>query len=88
VQTWFNPLLAGHLRRAGLLTLGSVVERINGIGQRWYVPIRGLGAVKAERIVTWLRDHEATLGADAALRLGAHVNRPRSALTRVELAAV
>ena len=88
VDVWINPLLAGHLQRAGLATLGQLVERINGIGQRWHAPIRGLGPVKAERILTWLRDHEPSIAASGGSLLGAHVDQPRSKVSRAELAAV
>jgi site-specific recombinase XerD len=88
VDVWINPLLARHLKRAGLATLGQVVERINGIGRRWYAPIRGLGAVKAERILSWLRNHEASIAASGPGVLGVHVDRPRSQVSRAELAAV
>jgi hypothetical protein len=88
VDVWINPLLARHLKRAGLATLGQVVERINGIGRRWYAPIRGLGAVKAERILSWLRNHEASIAASGAGVLGVHVDRPRSQVSRADLAAV
>jgi site-specific recombinase XerD len=88
VDLWINPLLAGHLQRAGLATLGQLVERINGIGLRWHVPIRGLGPVKAERILTWLRDHGPSIAASGGAPLGAHIDRPRSQVSRAELAAV
>jgi integrase len=88
VDVWMNPLLARHLKRAGLATLGQLVQRINGIGQRWYAPIRGIGAVKAERILKWLRDHEASIAATGGTALGQHIDRPRAQLTRVELEGV
>ena len=88
VDVWINPLLARHLKRAGLATLGQLVERINGIGQRWYAPIRGLGPVKAGRILSWLRNHEASIAASGAAALGGHVARPRSQVSRAELSSV
>jgi site-specific recombinase XerD len=88
VDVWINPLLARHLKRAGLATLGELVQRINGIGLRWYAPIRGLGPVKAERILKWLRDHEASIAASGGSALGQHIDRPRAQITRVELDGV
>ena len=88
VDVWINPLLARHLQRAGLVTLGQLVERINGIGRRWYAPIRGLGPVKADRILSWLRNHEASIAGSGAAPLGAHVDRPRSQVPRADLEAV
>lgn len=41
VASWLNPSLAGRLERAGLPTLSALVERINGIGARWWVHVRG-----------------------------------------------
>jgi site-specific recombinase XerD len=88
LASWLNPVLASHLHRAELFTLQQLVDRINGIGQRWYAAIRGLGPVKAERIVAWLRDHEDSIAASGGARLGRHVERPMTKLFRHELAAV
>ena len=88
LASWLNPALAGHLHRADLFTLSQLVERINGIGQRWYAAIRGLGPVKAERILAWLRDHEDSIDASGGGRLGRHVERPMTKLFRHELASV
>ena len=73
VAAWLAPSLAARLERAGLPTLFALVERINGIGARWWVPVPGVGEAKAARILEWLQAHEAVLG----LRLGAHVAQPR-----------
>jgi hypothetical protein len=67
VDAWLNPLLVRHLRGAGLASLGQLVERINGIGLRWYAPIRGLGPVKAERILSGCAFTRQALG-PAAVR--------------------
>ena len=88
VAAWLNPTLVGHLHRADLFTLAQLVDRINGIGRRWYVAIRGLGPVKADRIVAWLRDHEDSIAASGAARLGRHIERPMKQLYRHELAAI
>ena len=84
VASWLNPLLAGRLEAAGVYTLAQLADRINGIGRRWFGSIRALGENKAERIVEWLRQHEATTG----LAVGAHTALPRSRLYAHELAAV
>ncbi|NML18014.1 phage integrase family protein [Azohydromonas caseinilytica] len=84
VAAWLNPLLACKLEAADLFTLQQLVERINGLGQGWFTAIRGIGETKAQRIVEWLRAHEASTG----LRLGAHVGRRRSQLPAQALQAV
>lgn len=84
VAAWLNPTLASHLERADIFTLAQLAERINGIGYRWYASIKALGAAKAERIVDWLRDHEATTN----LVLGCHIREPRSKLFSHELARI
>jgi len=43
VVAWLNPSLAGRLERVGVPTLFTLVERINGIGARWWVQV-GAGA--------------------------------------------
>lgn len=88
VAAWLNPTLVGHLHRADLFTLAQLVDRINGLGRRWFMSIKGLGPLKAERIVAWLRDHEASIAASGGGRLGAHIERPVTRLYRHELAAV
>jgi site-specific recombinase XerD len=84
VAAWLNPTLAGHLERVDIFTLAQLVDRINGIGHRWYASIKALGQTKAERIVDWLREHEANIG----LQLGPHIRQPRSKLFTHELARV
>jgi site-specific recombinase XerD len=84
LSAWLHPSLARLLEAADLFTVAQLVERINGIGRRWYGPIRSLGPGKAQRLVAWLRRHEATLG----LSLGPHIDQARSRLFAHELAAV
>jgi site-specific recombinase XerD len=84
VATWLHPALAARLERAGLPTLSSLVERINGIGARWWARVRGIGELKAARILDWLHANEEVLG----MRVGAHVRSPRAQLTPTVLAAV
>ena len=56
VAAWLNPTLAGHLEAADIFTLAQLVERINGVGRRWYAGIKAMGEGKALRIVQWLQD--------------------------------
>lgn len=84
LASWLHPDLADHLEHAGILTLRQLVERINGIGLRWWASIPAIGAGKAERILMWLRAHQVTLG----IALGAHVTVKRSKLYRHELQRV
>ncbi|WP_162572119.1 phage integrase family protein [Variovorax sp. SRS16] len=84
VAAWLNPSLAARLERAGVPTLAALVDRINGIGARWWVGVPGVGELKAARILDWLQANEQVLG----LRVGLHVARPRAQLTRAALAAV
>lgn len=84
VGAWLHPVMAARLERAGLGTLNAVVERINGVGARWWLHVPGVGAHKAARIVDWLRANETVLG----LRIGEHVALPRRQLSRNVLDAV
>ena len=84
VASWLNPALAGYLHAADIFTLAQLNERINGIGQGWHSGIAALGAGKAQRIVTWLRSHEATTG----LEIGGHVSVRRNKLYAHELSKV
>jgi site-specific recombinase XerD len=77
LSSWLNPDLARYLEQAQLFTVAQLVERINGIGLRWWAGIRAIGASKAERILEWLRMHESTIG----LVVGHHVQAKRSSLT-------
>lgn len=88
VAAWLNPALAGHLEAADIFTLAQLVERINGVGRRWYAGIKAMGEAKAQRIVEWL--HEIANGHPAIpeLMLGRHVALPRRQLFAHELQAV
>lgn len=60
VDGWFAPVLAGHLQRAGLSTLGAVRDVVRIGGQWWTrLGIRGFGRGKAERLAAQL---DALLG--------------------------
>ncbi|VTU45074.1 phage integrase family protein [Variovorax sp. PBL-E5] len=84
VGAWLNPSLARRLERADVPTLAMLVERINGIGARWWVQVPGVGALKGSRILEWLHANEAVLG----LRVGKHVDQPRAQLSPATLADV
>ncbi|VTU45108.1 site-specific tyrosine recombinase XerC (plasmid) [Variovorax sp. SRS16] len=84
VGAWLNPSLASRLERADVPTLATLVERINGIGARWWVQVPGVGALKGSRILEWLHANEAVLG----LRVGKHVDQPRAQLSPATLADV
>jgi site-specific recombinase XerD len=84
VAAWLHPDLAARLEAAGILTIRNLVDRINGLGLRWWSGIRAIGAAKAARIMEWLTAHEAGIG----LSIGAHVRIKRSKLYAHELARV
>lgn len=84
VAAWLNPTLASHLEAADIFTLAQLVERINGVGRRWYAGIKAMGEGKALRILEWLREHSDSI----ELQLGRHVAMPRSKLYAHELQAV
>lgn len=73
IDAWLNPSIAARLARVQVHTLGALVERINGIGARWWARVPGVGAQKAARIEDWLRAHENVAG----LALGPHVEWAR-----------
>ncbi|SDC43456.1 Phage integrase protein [Variovorax sp. CF079] len=62
VAAWLHPSLAARLERAGVPTLVALVDRINGIGARWWVQVTGVGELKAARILDWLHANEQVLG--------------------------
>ncbi|NML15681.1 phage integrase family protein [Azohydromonas caseinilytica] len=58
---WLNPPLATALHGAGLLTLRDLVDFANVHGARWHRLVPGLGAVRAQRLLEWLRPLAADL---------------------------
>ncbi|RZI40340.1 int, tyrosine-based site-specific recombinase [Herbaspirillum sp. HC18] len=84
LAAWLHPDLATRLEAAGVFTVRALVERINGLGKRWFSGIRAIGEAKAERTMDWLRVHKASIG----LAIGAHVQVKRSKLYTHELARV
>lgn len=81
VSAWFEPPLASRLEKAKLSTLADVAARINGVGARWWTVVPGVGAVKAQRIVDWLRRNQGATG----LPIGGHVAVPRGQLQPAQL---
>ena len=88
VAAWLNPTLAGHLEAADIFTLAQLVERINGVGRRWYAGVKAMGEGKALRIIEWLQNVVGTHPESLALQLGRHVAVARSQLYAHELNAV
>ena len=88
VAAWLNPTLAGHLEAADIFTLAQLVERINGVGRRWFAGVKAMGQGKALRIVEWLQDLANTHQDSIELQLGRHVATSRSQLYAHELNAV
>lgn len=84
VSAWFNPSIAARLESAGASTLFALVERINGLGARWWLHIPGIGAGKAARLVDWLRANETILG----MPIGSHVVVARSQVSASALDSV
>jgi len=88
VAAWLNPTLASHLEAADIFTLAQLVERINGVGLRWYSSIKAMGQGKAQRIVEWLHGISSTYPDITGLQVGRHVAMARSKLYVHELNAV
>ena len=84
VFAWLHPALAQRLAQAELPTLVTLVEHINRHGARWWQHVKGIGKLKALRIIDWLQANEDSLG----LRVGFHATVPRKALAPSALAAV
>ena len=84
VSAWLNPSIALRLEAAGIFTLAQLLDRINGVGRGWPTSIKGVGKAKAERVVHWLMQNQATIG----IAVGRHVGLPRTSLYRHELQQV
>jgi integrase len=63
VTLWLDERIARRLAQAGIRTLGELQFWVRSHGYHWHRQIPRLGAVGALRIVRWLQEHEATLGA-------------------------
>lgn len=84
VAAWFAPPLAAQLTAAGIPTLSTLLERINARGSRWHGDVRGVGSLKAARVVAWLRRYEESIGAT----IGIHALVPIEQADAGALAAV
>lgn len=62
VAHWFEPLLAQRLAQADMPTLGALAQRIEAAGARWWYPVRGMGVLRASRVVQWLHEQPGALG--------------------------
>ncbi|WP_432263425.1 phage integrase family protein [Cupriavidus sp. TMH.W2] len=83
-RAWLADPLATRLESAGVVTLGDLLDRINGLGEGWSRSIPAIGAGKARAIETFLRIHAETLGRT----IGGHVAVPRRQRYAHELARV
>lgn len=81
VQDWLDERVAARLAAAGIRTLGDLLLRIRRKGHRWHRGIPRVGPEGAARLVRWLRQHEATLGALPSPALLPATGIDRSALT-------
>lgn len=59
---WLTPALSAALRGAGLLTLRDLADFANVHGARWHRRVPGVGAVRAQRLLDWLRPLAESLG--------------------------
>ncbi len=84
VAFWLHPDVAVRIEAAGMPTLRHLVDRINGLARSWYAGVCAIGAGKADRIVTWLRVHEDTLG----LAIADHPNKSLSQIAPAARAAL
>lgn len=67
LSAWLKPRVSANLRAEGVRTIGELMVWIGARGSGWFRPIRRLGKGKAEALLRWLRQHEATIGALAPL---------------------
>jgi len=63
VAAWLDERVAARLAVVGIRTLEELVFWIRTKGFNWHRGIPKVGPEGAARIVRWLREHEATLGA-------------------------
>lgn len=84
VSAWLPLALAGRIEAAGMPTLFTLAERINGRGLRWWTGLRAIGETKGRRILEWMRLYEDSIG----VRIQAHTLVPRAQLQSEQLARV
>lgn len=83
-RAWLADTLADRLEAAGVVTIGDLVDRINGLGSGWTRALPGIGVGKARAIERFLSAHADTL----KRRVGSHVAVPRRQRYAHELARV
>ncbi len=62
-DAWLDDRVARRLATVGIRTLGDLVFWIRAKGFHWHRGIPKVGPEGAARLVRWVREHEATLGA-------------------------
>ncbi|MBU67009.1 MAG: integrase [Cupriavidus sp.] len=83
-RAWLTAPITDRLEAAGIVTLGDLLDRINGLGSGWTRSVRAIGAGKARMIESFLQAHADTLGQS----IGGHVEVPRRQRYQHELAGV
>lgn len=68
VDAWMVPSIANRLKDAHILTIGELLDRINGRGNKWHNGIVQLGEVNAARIVKWLKFYEVVIGEEVGIQ--------------------
>ncbi len=92
VAGWLDERVAARLAAVGITQIDALLAWIGRKGFHWHRGIPRLGPEGAARILRWLRDHEATLGALPGLALqprdqvdtGALTPLPRSGIVPLE----
>ncbi|MCY0386567.1 site-specific integrase [Robbsia sp. Bb-Pol-6] len=62
IGMWLRPLVARHLKLAGVHSLGDLIDFCNRRGGSWWRAVPRIGIGRARIVVQWLRQHAATLG--------------------------
>lgn len=62
VEAWLDPSVVSRLRRGGITTLASLVQRIADRGYRWYNTVPQLGEIRAKRLLKWITTYRESLG--------------------------
>ena len=76
VAAWFDEEVAARLAAGGVDTVYQLVERINGLGPRWWSGVPGIGRATGTRLHAWVSENAPALG----VTLGAQTTVPRSRL--------
>lgn len=78
---WLDAKITAELRHVGVVTLGDLVAWINLTGRRWYDRLKGVGRSRAARLISFLAEHEPSLGVKLSPRVRAgmpHAEHARS----------